>query len=67
MNISIGLDKNYRVVYHGFMLKVTLDEKNKDYAKKKAFNRVEFVGFVADQFRKLTKKNLRVPITLYHL
>ncbi|MFZ6035259.1 MAG: hypothetical protein ACOYUB_03905 [Patescibacteria group bacterium] len=29
--------------------------------------RGELVSFVADQFKKLTKKNLRIPITLYHL
>ncbi len=27
----------------------------------------ELISFVADQFKKLTKKNLRIPITLYHL
>jgi len=27
----------------------------------------EFAGFVADQFRKLTKKNLKIPVQLYHL
>ncbi|MEK7597892.1 MAG: hypothetical protein AAB441_04575 [Patescibacteria group bacterium] len=35
--------------------------KNK-YQKKN-----ELIGFVADQFRKLAKKNLRIPVTLYHL
>jgi hypothetical protein len=27
----------------------------------------EFAGFFADQFKKLAKKNLRIPIQLYHL
>ena len=27
----------------------------------------ELIGFVADQFRKLAKNNLRIPVTLYHL
>lgn len=27
----------------------------------------ELIAFVADQFKKLAKKNLKVPITLYHL
>ncbi|MFA6532707.1 MAG: hypothetical protein WCT22_01780 [Patescibacteria group bacterium] len=27
----------------------------------------ELIAFVADQFKKLAKKNLRIPVTLYHL
>jgi hypothetical protein len=27
----------------------------------------ELIGFVADQFKKLAKKNLRIPVQLYHL
>jgi hypothetical protein len=27
----------------------------------------ELIEFVADQFKKLAKKNLRIPVTLYHL
>ena len=27
----------------------------------------EFAGFLADQFKKLAKKNLKIPIQLYHL
>ena len=27
----------------------------------------DLIEFVADQFKKLSKKNLRIPVTLYHL
>ncbi|MFA6017194.1 MAG: hypothetical protein WC744_03855 [Patescibacteria group bacterium] len=27
----------------------------------------ELISFVADQFKKLAKKNLSIPVTLYHL
>lgn len=35
--------------------------------KTKHQKKKELIGFVADQFEKLTKKNLKIPITLYHL
>ena len=35
--------------------------------KKKYQKKNELIGFVADQFKKLAKKNLRIPVTLYHL
>ena len=42
-------------------MKKSIIFKNK-YQKKN-----ELIGFVADQLRKLAKKNLRIPVTLYHL
>ena len=39
----------------------------KNPLKKETKTTVEFAGFVADQFRKLTKKNLRIPVQLYQL
>jgi 4'-phosphopantetheinyl transferase EntD len=27
----------------------------------------ELIGFVADQFKKLAKKNIKIPVQLYHL
>ena len=41
----------------------THQPKSKDYNQ----NKKELVSFVADQFKKLAKKNLRIPIQLYHL
>jgi hypothetical protein len=36
--------------------------------KKHGENKEEkFLNFAAQQFKKLLKKNLRIPITLYHL
>ncbi len=50
------------------MKKILLSEKtNYEFKREKPKTRIEFIGFVADQFKKLAKKNLRVPITLYHL
>lgn len=50
------------------MKKILVSQKPKaNYLRSKSFNRNEFIGFVADQFKKLSKKNLRVPIQLYHL
>jgi len=34
---------------------------------KKVSNKKDFINFVANEFKKLTKKNLRVPIQLYNL
>lgn len=50
------------------MNKINLIQGSKSEDKnKKLFTRNEFIGFVADQFKKIAKKNLRVPIQLYHL
>lgn len=50
------------------MKKVLLSEKSFYQFKKESPNKSkELISFVADQFKKLAKKNLRIPITLYHL
>lgn len=50
------------------MKKINLTQGSKsEERQKKSMNRNEFIGFVAEQFKKLAKKNLRVPIQLYHL
>ena len=50
------------------MKKIVFSQKAKsEFEKNKSFTRIEFIDFVAGQFKKLAKKNLRVPITLYHL
>jgi hypothetical protein len=35
--------------------------------KGKYHKKNDLIAFVADQFKKLAKKNLRIPVTLYHL
>ncbi|MDH7476127.1 MAG: hypothetical protein QHH09_01490 [Microgenomates group bacterium] len=42
--------------------KIVVLGKNRDLR-----NQVEFIGFVGDQFKNLLKKNLNLPIKLYHL
>lgn len=46
------------------MKKIILLEKSKNNYLK---TRLEFISYVADQFKKLTKKNLRIPIQMYQL
>ncbi|KKQ23217.1 MAG: hypothetical protein US40_C0016G0005 [Candidatus Roizmanbacteria bacterium GW2011_GWC2_37_13] len=50
------------------MKKIIFSQKPKaDFLKNKPAYGDDFISFVADQFKRLTKKNLRVPIQLYHL
>jgi len=50
------------------MKKIVFSQRAKsEFKKNKPQSKNEFIGFVADQFKKLAKKNLRVPIQLYHL
>jgi len=50
------------------MKKILLSQKPKDnFLKNKPINRSEFINYVSDQFKKLARKNLRVPIQLYQL
>lgn len=44
-----------------------LKKTNYEFKKEKPKTRIEFISFVADQFKKLAKKNLRVPVQLYNL
>jgi len=67
MNIYIGLDKYHRVLYIWIMKKIVFSQKPKSNTYKVSTTKGELISFVADQFRRLTKKNLKIPIQLYHL
>jgi hypothetical protein len=45
-----------------FFQKAKLGRKEKETSGKK-----ELIDFVASQFKQLAKKNLKIPIQLYHL
>lgn len=65
---SIGLDKVYLILYIRIMYLNVFTGKAK--IKKSVDNRSansELFIFVSEQFKKLAKKNLRVPIKLYQL
>jgi len=64
MNISIGLDKVKCVVYSVFMQN---NQKVFFILKRSAETKKEAVNFVKNQFKQLIKKNLSIPVTLYHL
>jgi len=50
------------------MKRINFSIKQKfDYKEIKKTNKNDLIQFVANQFKNLTKKNLRVPIQLYHL
>ena len=50
------------------MKKIIVSQKPKTNPyRERARSQNELIDFVADQFKKLTKKNLRIPIQLYHL
>jgi len=50
------------------MKKIVLSNKSKDeFMKNKPGDRVQFISYVADQFRRLAKKNLRIPVQMYQL
>jgi len=65
---SIGLDKVKRLFYSLvmslklFFSNAVLRRKVNSFSEKK-----DFINFVAQQFKQLSKRNLRVPIKLYHL
>ncbi len=43
-------------------------EKSKQkYDNKQSRIKGELIDFVADQFKKIAKRNLKIPVTLYHL
>jgi len=48
------------------MNRIIFSRKPKLNGEKISYKR-EFAGFLTDQFKKLAKKNLRIPIQLYHL
>jgi hypothetical protein len=60
--ISIGLDKEKHMNYH-WIMKLNLLNKNGSLKKEKE----ELKKFWKDQFAELTKKQLGLPVKLYHL
>ena len=63
---SIGLDNEYLFLYIKVMKKLIYSQKSRNEMSKTS-NKKELISFVADQFKKLAKKNLKIPIQLYHL
>ncbi len=49
------------------MNRVVFSEQSKYQREQKGKKTNEFITFVAKQFKQLTRKNLRVPIQLFHL
>ena len=49
------------------MNRVVFSEQPKYQGGQKGRKTNEFITFVAKQFKQLTRKNLRVPIQLFHL
>lgn len=50
------------------MNSIFFSQKSKSLSFKTKYQKKnELIGFVADQFKKLAKKNIKIPITLYHL
>jgi hypothetical protein len=49
------------------MLKQILLQKLKAKKNEEGVNKRDLARFVSNQFRQLAQKNLRLPITLYHL
>ncbi len=68
MYLSIGLDKLSNFVYIKEMKNFFFSQKAKSYGFKTKYQKKnELIGFVADQFKKLARKNLSIPVQLYHL
>lgn len=63
-SFSIGLDKVIFFIYTPIM-KINLRSHSAGSSKKTM--RKDFIEFVADQFKQLSKKNIRIPIKLYQL
>lgn len=49
------------------MKKIVFSQKPKSNTYKVTTTKGELISFVADQFKKLAKRNLKIPIQLYHL
>lgn len=68
MIFSIGLDKKNMIVYHHNMKDTKIYVRmDKSAFKKRSGQNLEFIEFVGNQFRQLTRKNLGLPMKLYHL
>lgn len=66
--ISIGLDNSKHLIYSRDMnlFEVSVQAKLVQDQRTKKDNRI-FVRFVKDQFKELSRKNLGLPMKLYHL
>lgn len=50
------------------MNQFTLINKDKRFFKQEKFNsRGDFIKFVANELKRIAKKNLKIPVSLYHL
>jgi len=66
---TISLDKLKNYIYNKNIVKKRTESQLKLIQKKelRSFSKTEFIEFAKNQFGRLMKKNLRVPIQLYHL
>jgi hypothetical protein len=62
MNISIGLDIFLSMNYH-WNMKLNLQAKRKDFKKQQE----DLKKFWKEQFEELSRKQLELPVKLYHL
>lgn len=68
MYFSIGLDKKAGIVYHRNMKNQQIYVRmDKTFPKRKEGRNVEFIEFVGNQFKQLTRRNLGLPMKLYNL
>lgn len=69
MVFAISLDKLENNIYNKNIVRRRTESRLKLLPKKelKSFSKTEFITFAKNQFGRLMKKNLRVPIQLYHL
>jgi hypothetical protein len=62
------LTKAISLLYSKDMNRFIVSQKPKiNENSKKISNTKDFISFVANEFKKLSKRNLRVPIQLYQL
>ncbi len=68
MNISIGLDKYSILIYSYIMtqLKAAFDRIKLVHRNEKGREK-DFINFVGNQFKQLNRRNLGLPMKLYHL
>ncbi len=67
---SIGLDKTENVLYSKVMNRFAFSSKAKhiEYGlQRSTAQKTDLISFVSNQFRQLSRKNLKIPIQLYQL
>lgn len=64
---SIGLDKEVGILYIYNMVKYITYNGVRKQTKSLLTSKREFIQFVGNQFKQLTRKNLGLPMKLYHL